>query len=103
MIGGFATAVPAAISDTLRLWSYAVPVLWLIGMITWPAAVALRHGYRRAWIGVGLDELRAVMRAGTVVVVASALPSGVRRRSARRVILYALLKLVVVAVPFAVL
>ena len=103
MIGGFATAVPAAISDTLRLWSYAVPVLWLIGMITWPAAVALRHGYRRAWIGVGLDELRAVMRAGTVVVVASALPVGFLAVPRSESIMYALLKLVVVAVPFAVL
>lgn len=103
VIGGIATAIPASISDTLSRWPYAVVVIALIGMVIWPAAIGLRHGYRRRWVGVGLDELRAVMRAGTVVVVASALPTGFIAVPRGEFTLYALLKLVVVAVPFAVL
>ena len=103
VIGAAATVVPAAISDTLRQWPYALPVLALVGMLVWPAAIALRHGYRRGQIGVGLDELRAVMRAGAVVVVASALPAGLIGTSLNNEFtFYALLKLVVVAVPLAV-
>jgi len=104
IIGAVVTAVPASISDTLRGWPYAVPVIGLIGMLVWPAAIALRHGYRRDQIGVGLDELRAVMRAGMVVVVATALPAGLIGTSLNNEFTFqALLKLVVVAVPFAVL
>ena len=101
-IGAVATAVPASISDTLSGWQYAVPVLGLIGLIVWPAAIGLRHGYRRREIGVGLGELRAVMRAGTVLVVASALPTGFVAVPRGEFTLYALLKLVVVAALFAV-
>ena len=103
VIGAAATVVPAAISDTLRQWPYALPVLALVGMLVWPAAIALRHGYRRGQIGVGLDELGAVMRAGAIVVVASALPAGLIGNSLNNEFtFYALLKLVVVAVPLAV-
>ena len=78
-------------------------VLWLVGMVVWPGAVAFRHGYRRSEIGLGISELRAVMRAGTVVVVVSALPTGFVGADRGQFTLYALLKLVVIAVPFAVL
>lgn len=102
LIGGIATAIPAAVSNTLSEWPYAVPVLGLIGMLVWPVVIGVRHGYRRAWIGVGLDELRAVMRAGAAVVVLSALPAGFVAVPRSEFILYALIKLVVVAVPCAV-
>ncbi len=79
-------------------------MLAVIGMLVWPAAIAFRHGYRRGQIGIGIDELRAVMRAGMVVVVASALPAGFIGSSLNNEFtFYALLKLVVVAVPLAVL
>jgi exopolysaccharide biosynthesis polyprenyl glycosylphosphotransferase len=104
VFGALATAIPASISDTLRGWSYAVPVIAIVGMLVWPAAIALRHGYGRGQIGVGLDELRAVMRAGMIVVVLSALPAGfVGSSFNNEFTFYALLKLVVVAVPLAVL
>ena len=103
IIGGMAAAVPASISDTLSGQPYRVAMLCLIGMVVWPTAIALRQGYRRGEIGLGLDELRAVMRAGMVVVVASALPTGFAGAGAELTLYYALLKLVVVAVPFAVL
>ena len=102
VVGGLAAAIPASISRTLSGWSNAVVVLGLVGMIVWPAAIALRQGYRRGRIGVGLDELAAVMRAGMVVVVASALPTGFAAVPHGDTVLYALLKLVVVGVPFAV-
>ena len=102
IIGGLAAAVPASISNTLSGQPYTVGMLGLIGMVVWPTAIAFRHGYRRGEIGLGLDELRAVMRAGMVVVVASALPTGFAGAGDEHT-LYALLKLVVVAVPFAIL
>ena len=48
----------------------------LIGLVVWPAAIALCRGYRRNRIGIGFDEPGAVMRAGMLVVVAGALPAG---------------------------
>ncbi len=103
IIGGWAAAVPASLSDTLSGHPYTVTVLCLIGMVVWPAAIAFRHGYRRSEIGLGISELRAVMRAGIVVVFVSALPTGFVGADRGPFTLYALLKLVVVAVPFAVL
>ena len=69
LVGGIAAAVPASISDTLSGHN-AVPLLWLIGLVVWPAAIALCRGYRRNRIGIGFDEPGAVMRAGMLVVVA---------------------------------
>jgi hypothetical protein len=82
------------------------PLLCLIGFVVWPTAIALCRGYRRNRIGIGFDEPRAVMRAGLMVVVAGALPAGFIAvpLSPRDVLtLYALLKLIVTATPFAVL
>jgi exopolysaccharide biosynthesis polyprenyl glycosylphosphotransferase len=102
VIGGVVTAVLASISDTLSGQPYTVLVLSLLGMVVWPGAIAFRHGYRRSEIGLGISELRAVMRAGTVVVVASALPTGFFAVDRGAFTLYALLKLVVLTVPIAV-
>jgi exopolysaccharide biosynthesis polyprenyl glycosylphosphotransferase len=102
IVGGVAAAIPASISNTLSGWDNAVPVICLFGLLVWPAAIVLRHGYDAGHIGVGLDELRAVMRAAVAVVVAGALPTGFVAVPRGESALYALLKLVVVAVPFAV-
>jgi exopolysaccharide biosynthesis polyprenyl glycosylphosphotransferase len=75
LIGGVAAAVPASISDTISAYQ-AVPLLCLIGLLFWPAAVGLSRGYRRERIGIGPDEFRAVMLAGAVMVAACALPAG---------------------------
>jgi exopolysaccharide biosynthesis polyprenyl glycosylphosphotransferase len=104
-----ATAVPASISDTLS-GQKAVPLLWLVGLVVWPAAIALCRGYRRNRIGIGFDEPGAVMRAGALVVVAVALPAGLMvvptsalDATGAPTTLYALLKLVATGTPFAVL
>jgi exopolysaccharide biosynthesis polyprenyl glycosylphosphotransferase len=107
IVGGLAAGLPASFSNTLT-GRNAVPILCLVGLVVWPIAIALNRGYRRARIGVGLDELSAVMHAGMVVVVAGALPAGIiavptgAHKPLGAVTLYALLKLVATGTPFAV-
>ena len=108
LVGGIAAAVPASISDTLS-WGHRVALLCVVGLIAWPAAIALCRGYRRNRIGVGFDEPGAVMRAGMAVVVAGALPAGLMAvptgtlDPTGALKLFALLKLVATGAPFAVL
>jgi exopolysaccharide biosynthesis polyprenyl glycosylphosphotransferase len=75
LIGCIAFAVPASISDTLY-FHQAVPLVCLIGLLSWPAAIALSQGYRRARIDVGSSEFRAVILGGTVLIMVLALPAG---------------------------
>jgi len=76
--------------------------------VVWPGAIALCRGYRRNRIGIGFDEPGAVIRAGMLVVVAGALPAGFMAVPTGALdpngalTLYALLKLVATATPFAV-
>jgi exopolysaccharide biosynthesis polyprenyl glycosylphosphotransferase len=108
LVGGIAAAVPASISEVLSEQPSTVLLLCLVGLTVWPAAIALCHGYRRSQIGIGFDEPGAVMRAGMVVVVAGALPAGFMAVPTGALdpigafTLYALLKLVAAATPFAV-
>jgi exopolysaccharide biosynthesis polyprenyl glycosylphosphotransferase len=107
LVGGISAAVPASISNTLSL-GYRVTLLCLLGLVVWPAAIALCRGYRRNRIGIGFDEPGAVMRAGMVVVVAGALPAGLMAvptgtLDPNGALMVALLKLVVTGTPFAVL
>jgi exopolysaccharide biosynthesis polyprenyl glycosylphosphotransferase len=107
LVGGIAAAVPASFSDTLS-WGHRIALLCLVGLVVWPTAIALCRGYRRNRIGIGLDEPGAVIRAGMLVVVAGALPAGFMAvptaalAPAGALTLYALLKLVATATPFAV-
>ena len=109
LIGGVAAAIPASLSDTLYAYQ-AVPLLCVIGLLFWPAAIAVSRGYRRARIGVGSDEFRAVLLAGSVMVVACALPAGflvIRNEALSPDLgmaspLFALLSAVVVGTPIAV-
>jgi exopolysaccharide biosynthesis polyprenyl glycosylphosphotransferase len=111
VVGCIATAVPASISDTLSGKKWLPLLLCLIGSIVWPAAIALCRGYRRNRIGIGFDEPGAVMRAGMVIVVACALPTGLMAVPTGTLdptgnpvlTMYALLKLVATGTPFAVL
>ena len=108
LVGGIAAALPASISDTLS-WNHRAVLLCLLGALVWPVAIALSRGYRRNRIGIGFDEPGAVIRAGMVVVVAVALPAGFMAVPAGTLdpngalnLLYALLKLVAVGTPLAV-
>ena len=96
-VGAAAVGVPAMISHSLstgNLASYAMP-LTMLGAVLWPLAILLLRGYDRSAIGVGSDELRAVLRAGVVIVVIGAFPAGWLQKQT-------LITLLVVATPFAV-
>jgi exopolysaccharide biosynthesis polyprenyl glycosylphosphotransferase len=110
LVGGIVAAIPASISNTLSGHN-AVPLLFLVGLVVWPTAIAICRGYRRHRIGIGFDEPGAVIRAGMLVVVAVALPAGFMAVPTGALdptgdltfTLYALLKLVATGIPFAVL
>ena len=109
LVGGISAAIPASVSNTLS-GRNAVPLLCLVGLMVWPAAIAVCRGYRRNRIGIGFDEPGAVIRAGMLVVVAVALPAGFMAvptgaldpSGTLTFTLYALLKLVATGIPFAV-
>lgn len=94
LIGAFAAVVPASFSGTLSHPPSTLLLLGLIGALIWPAAIGLSRGYQRTGVGVGSDELRAVLRAAVAIVVAGAFPAGLLDQRA-------LLTLVVVATPMA--
>ncbi len=61
-----------------------VVALGCAGALFWASAISVAHGYDRARIGVGSDEMRAVMRAGvgglaTIALVTAVLQSGFQR------------------------
>lgn len=95
-IGALAATVPAQFSSTLGQQVTVAIALAIIGAVLWPLAICLARGYVRSRVGVGSEELRGVLRAGVGVVVAGAFPAGLLGQEA-------LLKLVVVGVPFAIL
>ena len=51
------------------------PLTLLAGGLCWPLAVAFARGYERAKIGVGGDEMRAVLRAGVFLIAAGSVAS----------------------------
>ena len=106
LIGGIAAAVPASMSHTFYFYQ-AVPFICMVGLVFWPAAIAVSRGYRRARIDVGSSEFRAVLLAGTVLVMAIALPAGFLALPNEGLVpgspLFALLKVTAVGAPIAVL
>jgi len=52
-------------------------ILVLGAAFAWPVAVATSRGYERSNIGVGDDEMRAVLRAMILAIAAGAVPSAV--------------------------
>ena len=105
LIGGIAAAIPASMSHTLYFYQ-AVPLICLVGLLFWPAAIALSRGYLRARIDVGSSEFRAVIQGGTVLIMALAVPAGFLALPNEGLVpgspLFALLKVAVVGAPIAV-
>lgn len=97
LIGALAAAVPAQFSRSLQDQHLMIGMLMAIGALAWPLATGLARGYVPTRVGVGSEELRAVLRAGAGVVVAGAFAAGLLATNPT------LLTLVVVGVPFAVL
>lgn len=69
-------------------------ILALGAAVAWPMAVAVSRGYERSIIGVGDDELRAVLRATVLAVAAGAVPSAVTGQPG-------VVKMAVLATPLA--
>lgn len=100
-VGATAALVPSVISETLSASAARIVLLSLIGAVVWPLAVAAMKGYQRRAVGVGSDELHAVLRAWVAVVVAGAVCAELvpaLMETERD----ALLKLAVTGTPFAV-
>lgn len=94
-VGAIAATAPTIFSRSIGGDLSTTVLLAIIGALVWPAAIGLARGYVRNRIGVGADEVRAVLRAGMWVVVAGAFPAGLMDGQTY-------LKLVVTAVPLAV-
>lgn len=69
-------------------------ILTGIAAMLWPLAVASSRGYDRKRAGVGGDEMRAVLRAAGIAIIAGAFPAGLLQ-------MIGVLTTVVVAVPVA--
>ena len=78
MVGPLAVLLTAVLFPHIIVFSTPKLLTMVFGAgIAWPMAVAISRGYERANIGVGGDELRAVMRA----VVSPSRPELFRPRS----------------------
>ena len=96
-----ALAAALAVAAVLRFYPPATHfssdkavVLVLGAALAWPLATAMSHGYKRSNIGVGGDELRAVLHAVVVSIAAIAVPSAVVDK-------YGVVALSVSAIPVA--
>ena len=94
VVGAVAITLPASFSNRLSQPPETLILLALLGAVVWPLAIGLSRGYAVSGIGVGSDELRAVVRASVALVVVGAFPAGLFEQKA-------LLKLVVIATPMA--
>ena len=101
-VGAIAALVPSVVSNTLSASWVRIVVLSAIGAVVWPVVVAAMKGYQRRAVGVGSDEVRAVLRAWVAVVVVGAV-SAELVPSLTETERDALLKLAVTGTPFAVL
>jgi exopolysaccharide biosynthesis polyprenyl glycosylphosphotransferase len=100
LVGATAALVPSVVSETLSGSAVRVVALSALGALVWPVAVASMRGYQRRGVGVGSDEVRAVLRAWVAVVVAGAVCAELVPTLAQ-VERDALLKLAVTGTPFA--
>jgi exopolysaccharide biosynthesis polyprenyl glycosylphosphotransferase len=76
LVALFGMLVNGAVATTLSLGQEPTAVWFLGSGLVWPAAIALVRGYERARVGIGGDEMRALLRAALLVVTVSAVPAG---------------------------
>jgi exopolysaccharide biosynthesis polyprenyl glycosylphosphotransferase len=81
LVGPLAVLLTAVLFPHIISFSTPKLLTMVIGAgVAWPIAIAISRGYERANIGVGGDELRAVMRAVVFAIAAGAVPSAVSDR-----------------------
>lgn len=74
LIGAVAILAASFVPRAIRFGIVGEILLALAGAVVWLATVASGRGYERAKVGVGSDELRAVVRAAVTIIVITALP-----------------------------
>ena len=94
LVGMLAVVAAAVIFPNISFSTPKLAVLVLGASLAWPIAVAISRGYERTKIGVGGDEMRAVLRAVILAIAAGAVPSAVSGR-------YGVVALCVMATPIA--
>ncbi len=75
VVGIVAVLIGSTLPRALTLTGYPHLLLVLAGGLFWPLGVSFARGYERAKIGVGGDELRAVLRAGVFLIAAGSVAS----------------------------
>jgi exopolysaccharide biosynthesis polyprenyl glycosylphosphotransferase len=75
VVGLFAVLFGSMLPRALAYDGYSQLLLMLCGAIAWPMAVSVAHGYEPANIGVGGDEMRAILRAGVSLIAAGSVTS----------------------------
>jgi exopolysaccharide biosynthesis polyprenyl glycosylphosphotransferase len=88
MLAVFLTTIVTPFSDLKTV------VLMLCAGVAWPLAVGISRGYERTNIGIGSDEMRAVLRAVVYGIAAGAVPSAMTGR-------YGVVALCVLGMPVA--
>lgn len=94
LVGMFAVALGTQVPYALNFTLVGNIGLMAVGGLVWPVAIASARGYERRQVGVGGDEMRAVLRALIIVVVITAFPAGLFD-------MHPVLRLIVLAVPAA--
>lgn len=75
LAGLAAVLVGSLMPRALTLQGPQQALLVLAGALAWPLGISLARGYERAQIGVGGDEVRAVLRASVVLIAAGSVAS----------------------------
>jgi exopolysaccharide biosynthesis polyprenyl glycosylphosphotransferase len=75
MAGMLVVALAPVIPRAMHVDDARQLLLVAIGGLAWPLGVSVARGYERAKIGVGGDELRAVLRAGVFLIAAGSVAS----------------------------
>jgi exopolysaccharide biosynthesis polyprenyl glycosylphosphotransferase len=72
----FGMAVNGALATELSLGRQPTPMWFVLGCLIWPTAIAVVRGYERTRVGIGGDEMRALLRAALLVLSVCAVPAG---------------------------
>lgn len=80
LLAAIAVVAVAAVPNLISFSPGKMYVLVLVMAIGWPITVALSRGYDRTRIGVGGDEMRAVLRSVILAIALGAVPSAITER-----------------------
>jgi exopolysaccharide biosynthesis polyprenyl glycosylphosphotransferase len=76
LVALFGMLVTGAVATSLSLGQEPTAAWFLGSALVWPTVITLVRGYERSRVGIGGDEMRALLRAALLVVSVSAVPAG---------------------------